>query len=304
MELNRPLSVKAVIHDGRGRILLQRRDDIAGIMEPGRWGLFGGAVDAGETLDAALARELDEELGSTVGRVEHEMFRAERGTYGIVNVVYLVRCTEPAGSFRLGEGQGFGWFSLDELVGLPLSVLVFRHLSHMLRALAPMDDGVEARVEQAILGHCRLRRKNDRVYYADSAPAGLDMQSILLMKELAAYRGLPIFRVCLHQTDDEPIHEMLMMHTRPLTVGPLKQDKSSLSYHMLDGAADLRLHDDQGACTWESRIDSDDNFRPRSLRLNARVFRSMQTVSPYAIFLEVAGGPFKDDDTVWLNPKS
>jgi cupin fold WbuC family metalloprotein len=142
------------------------------------------------------------------------------------------------------------------------------------------------------------------VYYASSTPAKLDMQSMLLMKELADYRELPMFRVCLHQSDDEPIHEMLMMHTRPQLVGPLKQHKSSLSYHMLDGAADFRLHDDQGVCTWESRLDSNDNFRPRSLRLNARVFRSMQTVSPYAIFLEVAGGPFKDDDTVWLNPKN
>lgn len=304
MDGSRPFSVKAVIHDGRGRILLQKRDDNVAIMEPGRWGLFGGQVEAGETLNAALVRELDEELNSGVGCVEREIFRADRGTFGIINVVYLMRCTEPADSFRLDEGQGYGWFSLDELVELPLSVLVFQHLSHFLRALAPMDAGVESRLEQALIRHCRLHKKNDRVYYASGTPAALDMQSMLMIKELAAYRELPMARVCLHQTDDEPIHEMLMMHTRPQVVGPLKQNKSSLSYHMLDGVADFRLHNDQGVCTWESRLDSDNNFCPRSLRLNASEFRSMQTVSPYAIFLEVAGGPFKDNDTVWLNPKN
>jgi 8-oxo-dGTP diphosphatase len=299
-----PLSAKAVIHDQRGRVLLQKRDNNPAIMEPGCWGLFGGQVESGESLDVALARELREELSSSVGRVKGELFRASRGTYGIVNVVFLMECAAPDESFELKEGQAYGWFALDELVELPLSVLVFRHLSHLLRALAPIDTGVEARLEQALLRHCRLHKKNDRVYYASSTPAALNMQSMFLIKELAAYRELPMARVCLHHSDEEPIHEMLMLHTRPQSVGPLKQDKSSLSYHMLDGTADFRLHDNQGARIWESRLDSENNFCSRSLRLDARVFRSMQTVSPYAIFLEVAGGPFKDNDTVWLNAKN
>lgn len=299
-----PLSVKAVIHDQRGRVLLQKRDDNPEIMEPGRWGLFGGQVENGESLDVALARELREELSSSVGFSKGEIFRASRGTFGIVNVVFLMECTEPENSLALKEGQAYGWFALDEIVELPLSILVARHLSHFLRALAPIDTGVEARLEQALLRHCHLLKKNNRVYYASGTPAALNMQSMLLIKELAAYRELPMARICLHSSDDEPIHEMLMLHTRPQIVGPLKQDKSSLSYHMLDGAADFRLHDDQGGRTWESRLDTDNNFCARSLRLDARVFRSMQTISPYAIFLEVAGGPFKDNDTVWLNSKN
>jgi len=299
-----PLSVKVVIYDERGRILLQKRDDNPAIMEPGRWGLFGGQVETGETLDIALVRELREELNSRVGNVRREIFRASPGTFGITNVVFLMKYTEVDETFVLNEGKAYGWFSLDELVELPLSALVFAHLSHLLRALVPIDDGVEARLEEALLKHCRLRKKNDRVYYASDKPVELDMQSMLMIKELAVYRELPIARVCLHTSDHEPIHEMLMLHTRPQTVGPLKQNKSSLSYHMLDGSADIRLHDNQGACTWKLRLDSNDNFSPRSLRLDASVFRSMQITSPYAIFLEVAGGPFKDSDTEWLKPKN
>lgn len=301
MEKIRPVSVKAVIHDGRGRILLQKRDDDAAIIEPGRWGLFGGLVEAGETPENALTRELHEELGSRVGDIERELYRTERGPFGIINVIYLVPCTEAADSFTLHEGQAFGWFGLDELVGLPVSVLISRHLSQILRALAKTNGATESRLEQALLKRCNLRKKNDRVYYATGAPAGMDLQSMILMKELAAYRDLPLCRVCLHASDNEPIHEMLMMHTRPQLVGPLKQNKSSLSYHMLDGAADIRLYDEQGACLQYMHLDSDDSFCRCSLRLDANVFRSMKTVTPYAIFLEVAGGPFKDDDTVWFD---
>jgi 8-oxo-dGTP pyrophosphatase MutT (NUDIX family) len=45
-----------------GRYLMQLRDNKPTIIIPGHWGLFGGTVDAGETAEAALRRELVEEL--------------------------------------------------------------------------------------------------------------------------------------------------------------------------------------------------------------------------------------------------
>jgi 8-oxo-dGTP pyrophosphatase MutT (NUDIX family) len=45
-----------------GRYLMQLRDDKPGIFYPDHWGLFGGAVEAGEQPIQALRRELQEEL--------------------------------------------------------------------------------------------------------------------------------------------------------------------------------------------------------------------------------------------------
>jgi 8-oxo-dGTP diphosphatase len=56
--------VAAALVDGEGRVLLQRR--APGRAMAGLWEFPGGKVEAGETPEAALARELDEELGLEV----------------------------------------------------------------------------------------------------------------------------------------------------------------------------------------------------------------------------------------------
>jgi ADP-ribose pyrophosphatase YjhB (NUDIX family) len=49
-----------VIFDRRGRVLLQQRSD------GGQWGLPGGSVEIGESVSAAVVREVHEETGLVV----------------------------------------------------------------------------------------------------------------------------------------------------------------------------------------------------------------------------------------------
>jgi len=52
----------AILHQ-RNQFLLQLRDDSPGIVYPGYWGLFGGHIEPGESPEAGLRRELQEEIG-------------------------------------------------------------------------------------------------------------------------------------------------------------------------------------------------------------------------------------------------
>jgi 8-oxo-dGTP pyrophosphatase MutT (NUDIX family) len=52
----------AVLIDTFGRFLLQQRDDIPGIVYPGKIGLFGGGRECGETYLQCIVREVNEEL--------------------------------------------------------------------------------------------------------------------------------------------------------------------------------------------------------------------------------------------------
>lgn len=54
------VTVNFLIHDGEGRLLLQKRSQNCRD-EQGRWDIGGGAVEFGETLEEAVHRELAEE---------------------------------------------------------------------------------------------------------------------------------------------------------------------------------------------------------------------------------------------------
>lgn len=52
----------AVLHR-EGKFLMQLRDDVPHINHPGKWGLFGGHLEPGESPAIAMERELQEEIG-------------------------------------------------------------------------------------------------------------------------------------------------------------------------------------------------------------------------------------------------
>jgi 8-oxo-dGTP diphosphatase len=81
--------VGAVVHDARGRLLLIRRGH-----EPGRglWSVPGGRVEADETPEAAVEREVLEETGLRV-RAGAPVGRIEVPGAGVVYDVVDLACT-------------------------------------------------------------------------------------------------------------------------------------------------------------------------------------------------------------------
>src|SRR5262245_43761501 len=66
--------VVPIIRDAQDRILLCRMAADRGVF-PGQWALPGGGVEAGESLQAALEREIREELGASLLAAEPLFFK-------------------------------------------------------------------------------------------------------------------------------------------------------------------------------------------------------------------------------------
>jgi 8-oxo-dGTP diphosphatase len=118
---DRPIvAVGAVIFDGRRVLLVQRGQ------EPlrGAWSLPGGAVEIGETLDAALAREVLEETGLSVevGPVIDVLDRVQFDADGRVEYHYVIidyMCRPFAGVVEHGsDAQAVCWAPIADLARL------------------------------------------------------------------------------------------------------------------------------------------------------------------------------------------
>lgn len=120
------MNVGAVIRLPDGRMLFQLRDDIAGIVMPGRWGFFGGHIEPGEDADTAIVREVEEELSFTPRNVRrlteivYPRLDANGQAIWIRRIFYDIPVTEAdIAAMRQGEGQDMRVMTADEYLSLP-----------------------------------------------------------------------------------------------------------------------------------------------------------------------------------------
>jgi len=110
------LEVVAGLLVRHGRIVLSRRQRGVGA---GLWEIPGGKVEAEESWEQALVRELAEELGIQVRAcgLWKSVEKSDRSRPIRLVVFHVVSWDgEPVGR----EGQLVGWFDLQEAVALPL----------------------------------------------------------------------------------------------------------------------------------------------------------------------------------------
>lgn len=142
--------VCALLVNAMGKILLQQRDTSSSRWSE-HWSLFGGHVEAGESLEQGLAREILEETGYSLQHQEAFFTFAGKDVKTIH--VYLAPIDKRQDELVLGEGKDFGFYSIeDALASLRLTPMAraslemlasyqrYRHSCH--NNLLFNDDGV------------------------------------------------------------------------------------------------------------------------------------------------------------------
>lgn len=121
--------VVGLVRNRRGDLLLCRMSPDRGVF-PGQWGLPGGGIEPGETMQQALRREMREELGIGIEEIRpaffkdglHEKTFADGAVRSVYMVFLLFHCRAAEETLRLNdEFAEYRWVSADEAMHLDLN---------------------------------------------------------------------------------------------------------------------------------------------------------------------------------------
>lgn len=130
--------VAVALIDREGRILMQRRraDRAFG----GLWEFPGGKVEAGESPESALIREIEEELGLII--VLEALVPLSFASDPVLppaprqpHVILLYTCREWQGEARCLDGDAIAWVPPGELMTLPMPPLDVPLAKALLRSI-------------------------------------------------------------------------------------------------------------------------------------------------------------------------
>ena len=95
-----------VLIQADGRFLLTSRP--AGKVYEGYWEFPGGKLESGESVEAALCRELQEEIGITIGAVHPWKVEMVDYPHALVRL-HFCKVFDWVGELQMREGQSFAW---------------------------------------------------------------------------------------------------------------------------------------------------------------------------------------------------
>lgn len=143
------------------------------------------------------------------------------------------------------------------------------------------------------------RRESAEVFYSAEEVTTVASSGIEFLKARAQTGGRERSRLCTHSGQNDSLHEMLIVHARDVYVRPHKHLHKIESFHIIEGAIDVVLFDEDGVPSRLIEMGEYGSRRPFYYRLNTPVYHMLLIRSPMAVFHEVTAGPFNRSDTVW-----
>jgi cupin fold WbuC family metalloprotein len=143
------------------------------------------------------------------------------------------------------------------------------------------------------------KQVSKEVYHSVSSQIRLEKMDIEELKSLALRSSRERVRLCSHQTPEEPVHEMFIVHPQNAYVRPHKHLRKIESMMVLQGEVEYITFDDQGKI--DSKIPMGDFTSGKVFynSLRAEIYHTILIHSEWLVFFEITQGPFLKTDSVF-----
>jgi cupin fold WbuC family metalloprotein len=144
-----------------------------------------------------------------------------------------------------------------------------------------------------------VRKESAEVLYPEQDLVVVDGADLEEMKRLAMLNPRHRIRLCTHNSPNDLLHEMFIVHARDCYVRPHKHLGKIESMAILEGAADVVLFDDDGKIREVINMGDINSGRQFYYRLSDPIYHTLLIRTDFLVFHEITQGPFLREDTVF-----
>lgn len=134
-----------------------------------------------------------------------------------------------------------------------------------------------------------LTKVSDEVFIASDPIVRFDMSAVDFIRDAAIKNPRGRARICAHKQPTDTLHEMLIGIRADSYIRPHRHHNKVESFHLVEGAADIVILDDDGALLDIIELSRGKNFY---YRLDMPKYHTLLIYSSVLVIHEITNGPF------------
>ena len=146
-----------------------------------------------------------------------------------------------------------------------------------------------------------LFQLNDEVEINQGDMVLLDKTWIKRIKELAQENSSGKYRTCIHKSEKENVHEMLIVHSSDTYVRPHKHRINGESLQFIEGEGTVIIFNDDSSIKQVFKVGDPSSDNTFYYRMGKDLFHMLIIESEFLVFKETTKGPFIRKNTIYPN---
>lgn len=131
------------------------------------------------------------------------------------------------------------------------------------------------------------------VFHNEQGYAGVGADWIERLKDVALRSSLRRSRLCLHRSDDDLLHEMIIVLARDCNFRPHSHEAKSESYHMIEGRMAFIMFADDGVPLRAALLTPPGQGGMFTFRISDPIYHAVLPLDEFVVYRETTTGPFK-----------